>query len=252
MSQHRILIADDDPHIVRLVKSYLEQAGFAVKTANDGEQALHLLRSERPDLAVLDVMMPKRDGFALAQLIRNDKHLTALPILMLTARVEDADRLKGLDIGADDYLTKPFNPLEVVARVKAILRRAGGSIQLSPVLQYKDLQLNVEQHSVLLKNESLELTPTEYELLRVLIQNLNHAFTRGHVARHVAVLGIEGHLFFQRGHVHERSSPCTACCRSLAPVLHPTIHREEHRSIRDLRVRNTMQNPCCRFLAESA
>ena len=192
MSQHRILIADDDPHIVRLVKSYLEQAGFAVQTANDGEQALHLLRSERPDLAVLDVMMPKRDGFALAQLIRSDKHLTALPILMLTARVEDADRLKGLDIGADDYLTKPFNPLEVVARVKAILRRAGGSIQLSPVLQHKDLQLNIEQRSVLLKNESLELTPTEYELLRVLIQNLNHAFTRGELIEKALGFGYEG------------------------------------------------------------
>jgi DNA-binding response OmpR family regulator len=192
MSQHRILIADDDPHIARLVKSYLEQAGFVVITANDGEQALHLLRSERPDLAVLDVMMPKRDGFALAQLIRGDKHLAALPILMLTARVEDTDRLKGLDIGADDYLTKPFNPLEVVARVKAILRRANGGIQLSPVLQHKDLQMNVEQRSVLLKNELLELTPTEYELLRALLQNLNHAFTRGELIEKALGFGYEG------------------------------------------------------------
>ena len=192
MSQHRILIADDDPHIARLVKSYLEQAGFVVITASDGEQALHLLRSERPDLAVLDVMMPKRDGFALAQLIRGDKQLAALPILMLTARVEDADRLKGLDIGADDYLTKPFNPLEVVARVKAILRRANGGIQLSPVLQHKDLQMNVEQRSVLLKDEALELTPTEYELLRALIQNLNHAFTRGELIEKALGFGYEG------------------------------------------------------------
>jgi DNA-binding response OmpR family regulator len=192
MSQHRVLIADDDPSIARLVKSYLEQAGFVVMTASDGEQALHLLRSERPDLAVLDVMMPKRDGFALAQLIRNDKQLAALPILMLTARVEDADRLKGLDIGADDYLTKPFNPLEVVARVKAILRRAGGGIQLSPVLQHKDLQMNVEQRSVLLKDEALELTPTEYELLRALLQNLNHAFTRGELIEKALGFGYEG------------------------------------------------------------
>ena len=192
MSQHRILIADDDPHIARLVKSYLEQAGFVVLTANDGEQALHLLRSERPDMAVLDVMMPKRDGFALAQLIRGDKQLAALPILMLTARVEDADRLKGLDIGADDYLTKPFNPLEVVARVKAILRRANGGIQLSPVLQHKDLQMNVEQRSVLLKGEVMELTPTEYELLRALMQNLNHAFTRGELIEKALGFGYEG------------------------------------------------------------
>jgi two-component system alkaline phosphatase synthesis response regulator PhoP len=188
----RILIADDDPHIVRLVKSYLEQASFAVLTASDGEQALHLLRTERPDLAVLDVMMPKRDGFALAQLIRGDKQLAALPILMLTARVEDADRLKGLDIGADDYLTKPFNPLEVVARVKAILRRANGSIQLSPVLQHKELQLNAEQRSVMLRSVLLELTPTEYELLRVLMQNLNHAFTRGELIEKALGFGYEG------------------------------------------------------------
>ena len=191
MSQ-RILIADDDPQIVRLVKSYLEQAGFAVITANDGEQALHLLRTERPDMAVLDVMMPKRDGFALAQLIRNDKHLANLPILMLTARVEDQDRLKGLDIGADDYLTKPFNPLEVVARVKAILRRAGGAIALSSILQNRDLKLNAEQRSVLLKDEALELTPTEYELLRALMQNLNHAFTRGELIEKALGFGYEG------------------------------------------------------------
>ena len=188
----RILITDDDPQIVRLVKSYLEQAGFAVITANDGEQALHLLRTERPDMAVLDVMMPKRDGFALAQLIRNDKHLANLPILMLTARVEDQDRLKGLDIGADDYLTKPFNPLEVVARVKAILRRAGGAIALSSILQNRDLKLNAEQRSVLLKDEALELTPTEYELLRALMQNLNHAFTRGELIEKALGFGYEG------------------------------------------------------------
>ena len=111
---------------------------------------------------------------------------------MLTARVEDADRLKGLDIGADDYLTKPFNPLEVVARVKAILRRANGGIQLSPVLQHKDLQMNVEQRSVLLKGEVMELTPTEYELLRALMQNLNHAFTRGELIEKALGFGYEG------------------------------------------------------------
>jgi len=188
----RILVADDDPQIVRLVKSYLEQAGFSVLATYDGEEALHVLRREHPDMAVLDVMMPKRDGFALAQLIRGDAQLTAMPIMMLTARVEDVDRLKGLDIGADDYLSKPFNPLEVVARVKAILRRAGGGIQLSPVLQHRDLQLNVEQRSVHLSGELLELTPTEYELLRVLIQNLDHTFTRGELIEKALGYGYEG------------------------------------------------------------
>ena len=188
----RILVADDDPQIVRLVKSYLEQNGFGVLTAYDGEMALHLLRHEHPDMAVLDVMMPKRDGFALAALIRNDAQLAALPIMMLTARVEDVDRLKGLDLGADDYLSKPFNPLEVVARVKAILRRAGGGIQLSPVLQHGELQLNVEQRSVYLRGELLELTPTEYELLRALMQNLDHAFTRGELIEKALGYGYDG------------------------------------------------------------
>ena len=188
----RILVADDDPQIVRLVKSYLEQAGFGVLAAYDGEEALHMLRHEHPDMAVLDVMMPKRDGFALVQLIRNDAQLAAMPIMMLTARVEDLDRLKGLDLGADDYLSKPFNSLEVVARVKAILRRAGGGIQLSPVLQHGDVQLNLEQRSVHLRGELLELTPTEYELLRVLIQNLDHTFTRGELIEKALGYGYEG------------------------------------------------------------
>jgi two-component system alkaline phosphatase synthesis response regulator PhoP len=175
----RILVADDDAQIARLVRSYLEQAGFIVLTAADGEQALHAIRHERPDLVVLDVMMPKRDGFALTRLLRADEQLAGIPILMLTARVEDADKLHGLDLGADDYLTKPFNPLEVVARVRALLRRAGGALQPSPVLQLRGLKLDVQQRIVSVDERLVELTPTEFELLRALMQNPNHAFTRG-------------------------------------------------------------------------
>ncbi len=175
----RILIADDDAQIVRLVKSYLEQAGYSVLTAYDGETALHVIRHDRPDLVVLDVMMPRRDGFELTRLLRDDEQLASTPILMLTARVEDEDKLKGLDLGADDYLTKPFNPLEVVARVRALLRRAGGALQPSPVLQVRGLMMDLQQRSASLAGNTLELTPTEFELLRVLMQNPNHAFTRG-------------------------------------------------------------------------
>lgn len=175
----RILVADDDAQIVRLVKSYLEQAGFGVLTAYDGEAALYSIRHDRPDLIVLDVMMPRRDGFELTRLLRADEHLAGIPILMLTARVEDADKLKGLDIGADDYLAKPFNPLEVVARVRALLRRAGGVLQTSSILEVRDLRLDLQLRTVSIAGRELELTPTEFDLLRAFMQNLNHAFTRG-------------------------------------------------------------------------
>jgi two-component system alkaline phosphatase synthesis response regulator PhoP len=175
----RILVADDDAQIVRLIKSYLEQAGFGVLTAYDGEAALYSIRHDRPDLIVLDVMMPKRDGFELTRLLRADEHLAGIPILMLTARVEDADKLKGLDIGADDYLTKPFNPLEVVARVRALLRRAGGVLQTSSILEVRGLRLDLQLRTASIAGRELELTPTEFDLLRAFMQNLNHAFTRG-------------------------------------------------------------------------
>lgn len=175
----RILVADDDPHITRLVRSYLEQAGFQVLTAADGEQALHVIRHDRPDLAVLDVMMPKRDGFELVRLLRADATLAGIPILMLTARVEDADKLRGLDLGADDYLTKPFNPQEVVARARALLRRAAGALRPSPIIEIRGLRMDVEQRQVSVAGRPVDLTPTEFDLLRALMQHPNRAFTRG-------------------------------------------------------------------------
>jgi len=119
----RILVVDDDRDIVRLVRSYLEKAGYQVLTAYDGESALRLLRSEKPQLLILDLMLPDRDGWDVARLVRADSNIAATPIIMLTARVEDNDKIVGLEIGADDYITKPFNPREVVARVRALLRR---------------------------------------------------------------------------------------------------------------------------------
>jgi DNA-binding response OmpR family regulator len=175
----RILVADDDPKILRLVQSYLEQAGMMVLTAQDGEATMQQIRYERPDLVVLDVMMPGRDGWEVARWIRSDRYLAATPILMLTARVEDADRLRGFEIGADDYLTKPFNPVEVVARVKAILRRVQ-SEPLSPhVLQCDSVRLDVDAHLLLVEGQSVEITPTEFAILKLLMQNPNHTFTRG-------------------------------------------------------------------------
>jgi two-component system alkaline phosphatase synthesis response regulator PhoP len=174
-----ILVADDDAQIAQLVRAYLERDGFRVCVAADGEQALHTLRSERPDLAVLDVMMPKRDGFALIALIRADAQLAATPLLMLTARVEDADKLRGLSLGADDYLTKPFNPPELVARVRAILRRAGGALQPAPVLRNGGLRMRLDNRTVEVDGAPVNLTRTEFELLRALLQSPERVLTRG-------------------------------------------------------------------------
>jgi two-component system alkaline phosphatase synthesis response regulator PhoP len=174
----RILVVDDDTGIVRLVRSYLEQAGFEVLVAYNGETALHTIRRDHPDLLILDLMLPDRDGWEITRLVRADEHLAALPIIMLTARVEDTDKIVGLELGADDYITKPFNPQEVVARVRALLRRAiGGPIQ-PQVLRVGELTLDLNRHHVTLAGEAVDLTPTEFNLLRVLMLSPGHAFTR--------------------------------------------------------------------------
>ncbi len=173
----KILVVDDDKKIVRLIKSYLEQAGFTVLTAYDGETALHTIRREKPDLALLDLMLPDRDGWDITRLVRSDPVLAQLPIIMLTARVEDTDKIIGLELGADDYITKPFNPREVVARVKSVLRRAGGAAP-SPVHRFGPLELNSESHRVTLNSQPVDLTPTEFDLLSILIKNPGRVFSR--------------------------------------------------------------------------
>ncbi len=175
----RILVVDDDREIVRLVKSYLEQAGYQALTAYDGETALHVMRSDHPDLVVLDLMLPGRDGWNLTRLARGDASLMDIPIIMLTARVEDTDKILGLELGADDYITKPFNPREVVARVRSVLRRAQGGLNTLPhVLQVGDLLMDLDRHEVQMKGEPVDLTLTEFKLLRTLMENPGYAFTR--------------------------------------------------------------------------
>ena len=176
----RILVVDDDREIVRLVKSYLERAGYNVLSAYNGEGALHILRREHPDLLVLDLMLPDRDGWDLTRLIRSDKNLADIPIIMLTARVDDSDKIVGLEIGADDYITKPFNPREVVARVRALLRRSqrGTSLPVQQTLQVGWLLLDLGRRELMVNGEPVELTPSEFELIRVLMENPGYAFTR--------------------------------------------------------------------------
>jgi two-component system alkaline phosphatase synthesis response regulator PhoP len=174
----RILVVDDDRAIVRLVRAYLEQAGYQVLVAYDGDEALRTLRSERPDLMVLDLMMPKRDGWEVTRIVRGDESLAKVPIVMLTARVEDQDRIVGLELGADDYVTKPFNPREVVARVRAVLRRTQAQPVRSRVIQAGPLLIDLDRHLVEADAQPLHLTPTEFELLRVLAEHPDRALTR--------------------------------------------------------------------------
>ena len=176
----RILVVDDDKEIVRLVRAYLEQAGFQVLIAYDGETALHVLRRDRPDLVVLDLMLPDRDGWDITRLVRADGVLASTPIVMLTARVEDSDKIIGLERGADDDITKPFNPREVVARVRSVLRRSqSDATQSQPrALQLGGLLMDLDRHEVMLDGRPIELTPTEFELLRTLMENAGYAFTR--------------------------------------------------------------------------
>ena len=175
----RILVVDDDKQIARLIRSYLEQAGYQVVVAYDGETALHALRRESPDLVVLDLMLPDRDGWDVTRTVRSDPALAATPIIMVTARVEDTDKIIGLELGADDYITKPFNPRELVSRVRAILRRTSGQpVLATTVLESGALRLDPDQHEARLDGQPLDLTPTEFDLLRTLMENQGHAFTR--------------------------------------------------------------------------
>ena len=179
MSKQQILVVDDDKSIVKVVRSYLEQAGYAVQTAYDGESALHALRSEKPDLVVLDLMLPDRDGWEITRLIRSDATLGAMPIIMLTARVEDTDKIVGLELGADDYITKPFNAREIVARVRALLRRAQFAQNVAPqLIRLGALALDMDQHTLTVDGAAVELTRTEFTLLQILMTNPGHTFTR--------------------------------------------------------------------------
>ncbi|MCB0222690.1 MAG: response regulator transcription factor [Anaerolineae bacterium] len=188
----RILVVDDDQKIVRLVRSYLEQAGYQVLTAFDGETALHTLRREKPDLVVLDLMLPDRDGWDITRIIRADATLAPTPVIMLTARVEDADKLTGLELGADDYITKPFNPREVVARVKAVLRRTSTGGAPPQLFQFDSLRIDLDRHEVLLDGQPLELTPTEFDLLKTLVGHPGQVFTRLKLIENALGYGYEG------------------------------------------------------------
>ena len=194
MSQ-RILVVDDDKSIVKVLTAYLERSGYQVFPAYDGDMALHALRRERPDLVILDLMMPNRDGYEVITIVRADKTLATTPIIMLTARVEDTDKIVGLELGADDYVTKPFNAHEVVARVKSLLRRV--RLDQSPsatphVLTCGGLRLDLDQHTLTVDESPVELTRTEFNLLEAFLSNPGYTLTRDDLLEKAVGYAYEG------------------------------------------------------------
>jgi DNA-binding response OmpR family regulator len=172
----KILVVDDEPQIMRVLKGYLEAAGFQVIPAYDGAEALTAFRHATPDLIVLDLMLPQVDGLDVARAVRRESDV---PIIMLTARVDEADRLIGLELGADDYVAKPFSPREVVARVRAVLRRAGGGTEpAGRVLSAGDVALDMDKRQASVAGRPVELTPTEFDLLATLVESPGRVFSR--------------------------------------------------------------------------
>jgi DNA-binding response OmpR family regulator len=180
----RILVVDDEPHIVELVRYNLAQEGFEVSVAHDGHDALERARAHTPDLIILDLMLPYVDGREICRQLRRE---SSVPILMLTAKDSERDRVLGLELGADDYVTKPFSPRELVARVRAILRRAGGEAGRTSAgpLSAGGLVLDARTHEVRLHDRPVDLTTKEFDLLRLLMSHPNQVFTRDFLLEHI-------------------------------------------------------------------
>jgi DNA-binding response OmpR family regulator len=185
-----ILVVDDEREIAQIARDYLQHAGFAVITASDGPHALEVARARQPDLVVLDLGLPGIDGLDVARTLRRE---STVPIIMLTARVEESDRLLGLELGADDYVTKPFSPRELVARVRAVLRRADSAAAIGDVVRLADLTIDLPRMKVARNRATVELTPTEFQLLATLARQPGRVFTRAQLLD--AVRGIEVESF---------------------------------------------------------
>lgn len=186
----KILVVDDEPKIVQLTRDYLERAGFSVVTAADGKSALSAARAEHPDLVLLDLGLPAMDGLDVTRTLRRD---TNIPIIILTARNEETDKLVGLELGADDYITKPFSPKEVVARVRAVMRRFEHAAAGAETIRAADLELDVPRLRATVSDRVVELTPTEFHLLAALAGEPGRVFTRAQLLDAVRGMAIESY-----------------------------------------------------------
>jgi two-component system alkaline phosphatase synthesis response regulator PhoP len=189
-SVKKILVVDDEVQIVKVLQAYLEKAGFEVITAGDGGAALSTFRQTRPDFVILDLNLPVLDGLDVCRTIRRESNV---PVMMLTARVEEADRLIGLELGADDYVVKPFSPREIVARVRTIARRAFGAPAKAEVIQEGDLLIDLTGHSVSRSGQMVDLTPTEFDILVALASQPRRVFTRMQVMERAMGEAFEGY-----------------------------------------------------------
>lgn len=178
----RILVVDDEEMIVRTVRAYLDREGFKTYTATDGEEALRAFEEKGPDLIVLDLMLPKLNGIEVTKRIRAK---SSVPIIMLTAKAAEADRIVGLELGADDYVVKPFSPRELVARVRAVLRRIEGETSATERIVAGELEIDLKTREVKVNGGEVELTPTEFDLLSFLARHPGHVFTRLQLLREV-------------------------------------------------------------------
>jgi two-component system, OmpR family, alkaline phosphatase synthesis response regulator PhoP len=186
-----VLVVDDEPEIVRILRDYLERAGFAVLTAGDGEAAVAAARRQRPDLVVLDLTLPSLDGLDVARALRHDGEV---PIIMLTARTEESDRVAGLELGADDYVAKPFSPRELVARVRAVLRRVDAARSHGDVVRVGDaLELDVPKMTTSVDGHRVELTATEFQLLLHMARQPGRVFTRAQLLDAVHGVAVESY-----------------------------------------------------------
>jgi two-component system, OmpR family, alkaline phosphatase synthesis response regulator PhoP len=170
-----ILIIEDEPELVKVLRSYLEQSGYTVLSSGRGDSGLAIWEQKHPDLVILDLNLPGMDGLDVARAIRRK---SATPILMLTARVDETDQIIGLELGADDYVTKPFSPRVVVSRVRALLRRSEPTADVEQILRVADLEIDLSAHTITRQGELMELTPTEFSLLATLASQPGRAFSR--------------------------------------------------------------------------
>ncbi len=186
----KILVVDDEKKIVEIVKAYMEREGYEVTAAYDGKAALAAAKQQSPDLVILDLMLPQISGWDVCRTLRADSNI---PVIMLTARDDVTDKIIGLELGADDYVTKPFDPKELVSRVKAVLRRTTTRPSTQPVLKLADLLINLEKRDVRRHGESIELTPMEFDLLATLAQNPGRVFSRMQLLDTVQGVAYEGY-----------------------------------------------------------
>ena len=200
MKKGTILVIDDEKDLIELVRYNLEKEGFDVIAANDGQSGLEVVKRHRPDLVVLDLMMPGLDGLQVCQRLRSDPRSGRIPVIMLTAKATEADRVVGLELGADDYITKPFSPREVVARVKAVLRRSTPEHNQQQVIRSGDLTIDLGGHEVSYRGQRVALTATEFRILEFLAARPGRVFSRDEIID--AALGNETAVFDRTIDVH--------------------------------------------------